>query len=181
MKYVCVKSTRISDHWSSGAGDFFLRGGHLAAAVPRLRARRTEGVCLVLEDLLVHAHYGTFLTAGLIVALPKELRAVGTRTYWPCTLACNSLIDKSRNYRGTPVSWRSARPTPPSLPSLPSLSCWRQPAWLPQRARLFATTSASRCATAWALATSLASTMTRTSGSVPDLRSSTRPTPSSSA
>jgi hypothetical protein len=62
---------RIGDHWPSGAGEFFPRGGHRAAAVPGLRTRRTEGVCLVLEDLLVHAHYGTFLSAGLIAALPK--------------------------------------------------------------------------------------------------------------
>jgi hypothetical protein len=71
MKYVCVKEpgsviTGLQELEIASCGE-----GIVLLAVPFLRTRRTEGVCLVLEDLLVHAHYGTFLRAGLTVALPS--------------------------------------------------------------------------------------------------------------
>ena len=50
-----------------------------------------------------------------------------------------------------------------------------------QSERRALTTSTSRSATAWACSCSPASTMTRTTGSVPDLRSSTRPLPASAS
>jgi|BarGraIncu00222A_1022003.scaffolds.fasta_scaffold422011_2 hypothetical protein len=48
-------------------------GGVVFPAVPFLRARRTEGVFLIQDDLLIHAHYGMFFRQDSIVALPRSI------------------------------------------------------------------------------------------------------------
>ena len=50
-------------------------GGVVLPAVPFLRARRTEGVFLIQDDLLIHAHCGTFFRQHSTVARPEVSKA----------------------------------------------------------------------------------------------------------